>query len=189
MNKVVHFDKEIVALTSLEILLHCLKSVKNQDSYWQWIFISLHNAVQCFMVLTLTGSNSLNTYTEKDAKRLLESYKKGEPSPTVRLDYYLSLYERTKTELMLIYANSKLFSPQGTQDDNIQRLNDLRNQFVHFQYDFSSIILDDTPFQIVIDCLDYIEFLAFESNNIVWFNIENANNSRLLIDRCKAEII
>jgi hypothetical protein len=42
----IDFDKISVAQTSLEMLLYCLKSVKNKPEYWQWIYITLHSAVQ-----------------------------------------------------------------------------------------------------------------------------------------------
>ena len=49
----VSFDKYKVGITSLEMLLHSLKTVKENDTYWQWVFITLHSAVQAFMVLAL----------------------------------------------------------------------------------------------------------------------------------------
>lgn len=189
MENSIHFDKEIVALTSLEVLLYCLKSVRNQGAYWQWVYVSLHSAVQAFMVLALTGSNSLLTYQKDDLDLWMENYENNEPPPPVKLDSYLNLYKKTKSNSMLLYSDSKKFTPINTQGSSIKSLNSLRNNFVHFQFDGSTIVLGEKPYQIVIDCLDFIKFLAYESNNVHWDNnFANAETERLLKE-CRALIM
>jgi len=185
MSEAVSFDKHIVGLTSLEILLHCLKTVKEKETYWQWVYISLHSAVQAFMVLTLTGSNSLLTYRDADAELWLKNYHKGLKPPPLNLDSFMKLYEKTKSESMRFYVHSKKFVPTGSQDESVERLNNLRNDFIHYLSDFSSIWLESFGYPIVIDCLDYIEFLAFKSNNIIWDNEQYKIETERLLSECR----
>ena len=182
----VSFDKHIVGITSLEILLHCLKTVKAKEAYWQWLYISLHSAVQAFMVLALTGSNSLQTYRNKDAELWVNNYDSRLDPPPLNLDSFLNLYGKTKSERMKFYVHSREFIPSGTQDQSMERLNDLRNDFIHYQSDVSSIWLESFGYPIVNDCLDYIEFLAFQSNNFIWEKEHYKTETERLLTECRA---
>ena len=183
----VSFDKYIVGITSLEILLHCLKSVKEKATYWQWIYISLHSAVQAYMVLALTFSHSLWTYKKKDMEDWLEKYNSNEPLPDCELDYFLNLYRKTKSKKFLFYNDSVKFIPSKTQDWSIKRLNTLRNDFIHYKYG-GLTLFNNPPYVIVTDCLDYIEFLAFQSNNIDWFEEHYKNETERLLLECRSTI-
>jgi hypothetical protein len=188
MSNSASFDKHIVGITSLEILLHCLKMVREKETYWQWIYISLHSAVQAFMVLTLTGSNSLLTYRDADAELWLKNYHEGLKTPLLNLDSFMKLYEKTKSERIQFYVHSKKFVPSGTQDESIERLNNLRNDFIHYLSDFSSIWLESFGYPIVTDCLDYIDFLAFQSNNVIWDQEHYKTETERLLSECRAVI-
>lgn len=188
MNVIVRFDKEIIGLTSLEILLHCLKSVRENETYWQWIYISLHSAVQAYMVLALTGSNSLLTYKTKDMQNWLNSYYNNSALPECKLDFFEELYKKTKSSDFEFYTITKVFVPSPRQDMSICHLNKKRNDFVHFIQDSLILIIDESPFQLVEDCLDYIDFLAFKSNNIIWFEEHNKSETERLLSECRSTI-
>ena len=89
------------------------------------------------MVLALEGSHGLNVLREKDAERWLSWYRgnrSDEPEPRGKLANFLDLYRKIKDDKfpMKRYGDSQQFVPTGTQDQSIKRLNDLRNEFVHF---------------------------------------------------------
>lgn len=180
------FDKYIVAQASLEMLLYCLNTAKTKSSYWQWIYITLHSAVQSFMVLALTGSNSLLTYRDKDAKKWLISYTNKSKLPNCHLDDFLSLYSKIKSDRFLLYGNTQKFCPSESIEISITRLHKLRNDLVHYKYGGLMIIMSDTPYQLVIDCLDFIEFLAFQSNNVFWSDKEQKDDIEELLNNCKS---
>lgn len=186
MDDEITFDKYIVGITSLKILLHCLTSLKTEKTYWQWVYISLHSAVQAFMVLALTGTHSLLTYSKKDMKKWLEKYDSDDKLPDCHLDDFLKLYNKTKSDKFLFYSISKKFIPSKTQNSSIKKLNDFRNSFVPYKYGGYMIIMGDHPFRIENDCLDYIEFLAFKSNNIIWFEDEYKTETERLLSECRA---
>lgn len=187
MSDSVSFDKYIVGITSLEILLHCLNSLKEKATYWQWVYISLHSTVQAYMVLALTSSNSLWTYKKKDMKDWLQKYNANEQLPDCELDYFMNLYRKTKSKNFLFYCNSVRFVPSKTQNWSIKRVNTLRNDFIHYKHAGLMLILGN-PFVILTDCLDYIEFLAFRSNNIVWFEDSYKSETERLLSECRALI-
>lgn len=187
MSDFVEFDKHIIGKNSLEILLHCLKSVKGKATYWQWIYISLHSAVQAYMVLALTFSHSLWTYKKKDMEDWLGKYNDNEPLPDCKLDNFLNLYRKTKSKDFLFYSNSEKFVPSKTQDWSMKQLNKLRNDFIHYKYG-SFTIMSNPPYAIVTDCLAYVEFLAFQSNNIFWFEEQYKTETERLLAECRSVV-
>lgn len=134
MSDEVCFDKYVVGITSLEMLLHSLKTVKEKDAYWQWIYITLHSAVQAYMVLALSGKGPMLTYSGKPISDMVEILRNTKKLPKFKLDSYLNLYEKTKSEVFNIYpSESKLFVPTTSQDQSIKNLNTSRNDFVHYK--------------------------------------------------------
>ena len=188
MDDEITFDKYIIGLTSLKILSHCLTSLKAEKEYWQWVYISLHSAVQAYMVLALTGTHSLLTYSKTDMKEWLEKYDNHDQLPECHLDRFLNLYKKTKSTKFLFYDNSNRFIPSETQNSSIKLLNDRRNDFIHYKPAGYLIIMGDRPFSIVTDCLDYIEFLAFQSNNIIWFEEHYKTETERLLSECRSVI-
>lgn len=180
------FDKILVAQTSLEMLSHSLSSIKTKPSYWQWVYIALHSAVQGYMVLALTGSNSLLTYREKDAKKWLENYENNTALPDCRLDNFMSLYEKVKSDRFLLYENTQKYVPSGFQENSLYQVNKLRNNFVHYKYWNYTLVMGNSQFQIVNDCLDFIEFLALRSNNVFWGDETYKKNTEEILDNCRS---
>ena len=68
---------------------------------------------------------------------------------------------------MIMYVNSKKFSPKGTQGNSINFLNRLRNEYVHFTPRVWALELVGLP-GILLDCQDIAEFLAWKSGNVFW---------------------
>ena len=140
-----------------------------KDSYrWKWVILALHSALQGMMALALRGGNNLRMLKPKDARRWLDAYESGAPLPAdLKMDSFLNLYEKIKSETVLFYVTSKKFTPEGTQGKSIKDLNRLRNQFVHFTPCTLSLILNGLP-EMTIDCLKIAVFLAYDSGNIDW---------------------
>jgi hypothetical protein len=139
------------------------------DPYrWKWAIIALHNSLQGIMVLSLRGSNSFHVLRQEDVKRWLAAYGKGEPLPgNLKLINFLDLYKRVKSKRMIRYIDSQKFKPEGSQGRSVKLLNLLRNKFIHFTP--QTWLLDLTGLStMVLDCIDIAEFLAWQSNNILW---------------------
>jgi hypothetical protein len=176
-NYILIYDEEFDAISSLEILAANLCKVIDSPHHWKWVFISLHNALQGFMVLSLQGTNSLNVLTPKSAREWLEGYESGRPlkNPT-KLDYFLELYGKIKSDAMIIWSNSKPFVPNSTQDRSVRRINDFRNVLIHY-IPASSAFNMKTRTQDLLDVIPIIESLAFESNNV--FNYDEGKSERV----------
>ena len=189
LPEAVSFDKYKVGITSLEMLVHSLKTVKEKETYWQWIYITLHSAVQAYMVLALSGKGSLPTYTRNSINKWKEALRNNEEPPDFELVSFNNLYEKTKSKAFNIFpSESKLFVPKPSQNQSIIKLNKLRNDFVHYNSTALMLFLSAPPFGIVTDCLDYIEFLAFQSNNMNWHDDHYKTETKRLLSECRSVI-
>jgi hypothetical protein len=165
-NSVLEYNEERDAICSLELLAEHLPRVVTVPHHWKWVLLALHSSLQGFMVLSLQGTNALNVLTKASAEEWLEAYESKQISDRPpKLDAFMGLYSKIKSDAMDFRTDSKPFTPGTTQDESVRRLNTDRNDFVHFVP--SSAILDMRKWaEIILDVIPIIEFLAFRSNNV-----------------------
>lgn len=160
-------DETEQAFNSLKMVAEQLSNILGDSHRWIWAIISLHLSLQGFMVLALRGTDDLNVLKDADAIKWMKAYKDHAPTPTAKLDFFLNLYKKIKSEKMKIYSYSQVFLPGNSHDFSVARLNEFRNEFIHFVPAQLSLEITGLP-KIVSDCLDIIRFLALDCGNITW---------------------
>lgn len=176
------------AINSLEMAREVLRSVIQDENYWKWIVIALHNSVQGFMVCALKGTNSFNVLRDDSARKWLKEYQSESGKyPHDILDTYLNLYEKIKSDKMKMYVHSEKFISTPQQDWSVKKLNCLRNKFIHFLPGGLSLEVSGLP-QIVRDHAAIINFLVFESNNIIHLNDGFKGRIENLLDDIRDQI-
>lgn len=168
MEQWIDTDELEETTSALEMFAEVVGSLVAVRYRWRWAILALHAAVQGFMVCALRGSNGLAVLRDDIAEEWLEAREKGLPFPEEKLDSFLNLYRKTKSTRMIFYVHSRQFEPSGTQGSSIKRLNSLRNEFTHFLPRIWALEVSGLPC-ICRDCVDFIEFLALQSGNILWF--------------------
>ena len=88
----------------------------------------------------------------------------------------------------MVKRHSKKFIAAGSQGRSIKKLNELRNDFIHFIPKGWSIEVSGIP-QISIDCLAIIEFLGWDSGNIVWQKSSVQNRAEIALEKAKKTIL
>ena len=125
---VLEYDEELDTIASLELLSETLPKSLLYPHYWKWVVIALHSALQGFMVLALHGTNFLRVLTEESATDWIEAFNGDEtPKKPPRLDHFMNLYSKIKSDTMKLWSNSKIFVPQDDQDESVDKLNNHRN--------------------------------------------------------------
>lgn len=153
------------AIRDLNLVDNFLDKVLENIHYWKWVIISLHMSMQGFMVSALRGSNGLNVLRDKVAEKWLQAYHSGGKYPEEYLDTFLNLYKKLKSDRMLMYIHSKKFEATKEQDWAVKKLNSIRNQYIHFGPATYLLEKSGLP-NIIMACIDVINFIIFESNNI-----------------------
>lgn len=180
-------DEHEEAVFALESVAEWLNRVEGQINYWRWIVLAMHNAIQGFMVLALRGSDGLRPLRDKCANAWLKARRENGEPPEEKLDSFLNLYKKIKSDRMLFLEHSLKFTPTGSQNRSIKRLNSIRNQFIHFLPRSWWIEVSGLP-QIFLDCLEIIEFLAWECGNVIWYDQAMTTRTETALKDAKATL-
>ena len=156
------------AVRSLEWAETQAQLIANEPYHWKWVFIALHNAAQGFMVLALWNGNGLLTLRPKIATKWLTAYENGGPFPTEKLDEFLNLYAKVKDAGNFHTKGSGPFNGKHSHDLSLDKLNSIRNEFIHFTPKGWSLELAGLP-GICLDVLELMQWLGQESTAILWY--------------------
>jgi hypothetical protein len=201
-------DECVEAVLSLEMMSDILPKVPNNIHYWKWVLIALHNALQGYMVLALKGTSGLNILKKECAQEWIAALRRDdEVLPERKLDNFLNLYKKIQagrklydeqlkaghilpgksSDLMMMYVHSQPFKPRGTQTESVRMLNELRNDYIHFLPKGLLLGVHRLP-RVVDDCLNIIDFLAFECGNILWHDPNLKTKTKELIRQAKSHL-
>lgn len=186
-----------------------------EDKYWfKWLTISLHGALYGFGVCAVQGSNSslrvLESPNKKKIRELLPLL--GEMYLTIDdaipLDHkevladehslllmkrladsglesiWIILDKCENVDFMLQNTESKVLVRSSKQIDAINKLTKYRNDFAHFRPKSLTIITDSEEW-IVEEVIQVIKFLALDSNNVIYYDIEDKEKVEFLIEQFK----
>lgn len=160
-------DHWVDAVSSLEAAYEFANRVRANERFWKWLLIAVHSAAQGFMALALEQGNSLLVMKNEVRDKWLRTRESGAPYPEERMDFFLALYGKVKSDAVCRYVHSKKFVPGPSHDDSMDTLNEIRNNFIHFFPKSWSIQLAGLP-AVCVDCLDVAQFLGWESMTILW---------------------
>jgi len=150
-------DETEEAISALEMLSEITPFLVKDIYRWKWAIIATHNALQGFMVLALRHGNGLLALKDKIAAEWLKAYRDGGKRPVEKLDNFLNLYKKVKSDRMKCYGHSKKLIAKSDHNWAVNKLNELRNEFVHFVPKGWSLELIGLP-EICLNCLEIIEF-------------------------------
>jgi hypothetical protein len=173
-------------ISSIRMIVGSLVSVSNGLEHWKWVVIALHNSMQGAMVMALRGGNNLRIMPQKLAMRCLAANDAGHPWPDERLDTFSKLYEKVKDqETMNMFITSRALPEEEELKTSIKVLLKLRNQFIHFVPQGLSIELSGMP-KICVTVLRAIQFLCWDSGNVIWHIPEEERTARQEIENALA---
>ncbi len=153
------------AVQSFESCLEFAIKATGDLSYWKWTMISLHNALQGFMVISLRRSDGFGPIRDDIEKEWHEARSKGHQLPVEKLDSFLNLYKKIKKEGSLQYSNEERFIPKGNQGHSVKKVNEIRDEFIHFTPKGWSLECSGLP-NCCLDCLQIARFLHENCRNI-----------------------
>ena len=152
----IQFDRMSDALTSLEEFCDCVDSTHHQPRRWKFAIISIHNALQGYVCISLSNGSSFHTWKEKHLVRWLKAYKEGKQLPNPQLDIFMNLFD-------------KLFLKRGSiSRDDIVWLNEARNSFTHFNQDGYSLC-HESAYICCLAALEAIKLTPTLSSGIFFY--------------------
>jgi hypothetical protein len=160
-------DEEAEAANAMQMAARFSDDLERDARLWRWVIIALHNAAQGVMVLSLRHGNGLLALTDECFKQWMEAHENRTPYPVEKLDSYLNLYKKVKHAETGQIGGNQRFVAKGAEGGHIKRLNNLRNEFIHFTPKGWSLEVNGLP-QICRDVSRLISFLGWETHNVFW---------------------
>lgn len=176
-----HFGEAVAAI---EAVADFSASVVTDPYRWKWVVVAVHGTVQAFMVLALHRGSGLLAMPDKRRDEWLKKYRAGEPLPADRMDSFLNLYDKVKTEAAVGWVHSKPFASGESHDESMRKLNEIRNEFIHFMPKVWALELAGLP-SICLECLAVARFLHGEGGNILWHKAEQRERAEEAFDRAE----
>ena len=167
-------DEREDAVRALEWTAQVARSVGRDPHNWKWLLISLHNAVQGYIVVALEKGNGLLALRPKVARRWLAAFEGSGPYPVEKekLDDFLPLYAKVKDRKHF----QTPFPATANHDKRINQLNELRGQFVHFTPCGWSLELAGLP-DIVSASVD-VALWALDDAGMIWYKQSHVSRTR-----------
>jgi hypothetical protein len=157
-------DEYVNAEGALRKAAATLPLVQHEVLEWKWVLEALHAGIQGLFVLSLSRGNGLLTLKSSHAAAWFKAYESGGPWPKkLDLDYFLELYGKTKQHVL----RGSNFSVTEAHDKAMEKLNNLRNGFVHFGAQGWSIELAGLP-SICLRALEVANAVARTPGAVNW---------------------
>ena len=170
MEEYVNFDRHTDAQASLTEFCTCVEKVPQNSLMWKYAIISIHNALQAYLCISLAGGNSFKTWKERHLKKWLEAYRNNQQLPDTQLDYFMGLFD-------------KVFLKEGIVDrSNIEWLNDARNNLIHLNTDSYSVHIE-SALLCCKEALCEIAATPGKAIGIFYYEEEQKNQFETLINK------
>jgi hypothetical protein len=119
-NEYLRTDHWTDAVVSLEAAQEFSARITLDEHQWKWALIAVHSSVQGFMALALEHGNGLLVLRDDIAAKWHKAHESGKPYPEEKMDYFLSLYEKVKSDVVCCYHGSKRFIAEASHDYSMQ---------------------------------------------------------------------
>lgn len=174
MPEYITFDRQSDALASLHEFTNCMKQFSNENLSLKYAIISIHNALQGYICISLANGNSFQTWSAKNVEKWLSAYRANVQLPTTKLDYFMELYD-------------KLFLGEPSLSrENINWLNDTRNNLIHFNNDSFGVHLD-SALLCFKEAINAIKLCPKKSKGLFFYSDEQMQSFGLAVQ--SAEVV
>ena len=179
-----HTDEKADLVASLAMLEVALVQTAKDIAAWKWVVIATHSALQSAIACHLGAiGNSLLVAKQEDAEAWLKAHEDGTPYPEMMMDSFPNLYGKLKHQEIYGYK----FVPQNTQGKSIKKINQYRNEFVHFMPKGWALEVRGLP-DICKDCLDVINEFDEHTLHMRWHDDFQRSSFRSLLNSCLEKI-
>lgn len=188
MEWILRTDEEKQAVSSLEMAVEQLGKIPQDPYRWEWAVISLHNALQAFLVLTIGKTDFTRVMRDKTARKfLIAASDDTVPFPDTDLKSMVTLYKKFQTPIACCYVHSQQYIPTGTQPESVDKLNYWRNKFIHFVPAGAVLGLLEFP-PMTKDIIDIISFIVKKSGSFFWNENELHQKALALLNEAEEAV-
>lgn len=166
-SEYVRTDTAEDAVSSLELAADFLKRAADDDRYWKWFVVALHAGIQSLFALTLEAGNGFLVQKPGVMRAMLAAHETGEEAPLPHMDNFLKLYKKVQRVENLRSSDCLPVESSPARDRDHKSLDDLRNNFLHFNTKSWSIELE-LILESARGCTEVAKFILSGSRAIFW---------------------
>jgi hypothetical protein len=175
------------AVSSFEVASDFYAQALADDRYWKWFVVAVHAGVQGTFALALDGGNGLLVQKPGVAKATLAAYEQGSEVPESHMDNFMRLYRKLHAKENLRSASAQPLPESPQNELALERLNDLRDNFIHFNTKSWSVerALIETR---VRGSLKVAQFVLFESEAVPWYEDDLKERAHVALKRLSEQL-
>jgi hypothetical protein len=162
MSDYVRFNRLSDAKASIDEFCYCLARTSDDEKAWKYAIISIHNALQGYICISLRNGNSFQTWNERHLTKWLEAYHNDKELPNTKLDYFMELFDKAFPDETILNRR------------NIEWLNETRNTFIHFNTDSFSVSRS-SAILCCREAMEAIKLTPFKAVGIFFYDEEQKN--------------
>ncbi len=155
------------AVSSFELAAEFFAQTEFDPRYWKWFVVALHAGFQGFFALALEGGNGLLVQKPGVTKAILSAWEANTPHPSPHMDNFLKLFKKVQSKENLRGPSSVPFLSNQNYDQAFESLDQLRDDFIHFNTKSWSIEVC-LIIERAAQCLEVADFLLAKSHSILW---------------------
>jgi len=169
-------------IASFELASVFLRAAESDARYWKWFVIACHSGVQGVFALVLERGDGLLVQKPGVMQRTLQALSTGTPVPEPYMDNFARLYQKVQCRQNLRSSSVEPVVPTPERDAAISSLDELRDQFLHFNVKGWSIE-HELIRSSAKHCVGIASFLLRQSDAVLWHEPrhEERSNSALLL--------
>src|SRR5690606_13248439 len=140
--------------------------------YWKWFVVACHGGVQGVFALALERGDGLLVQKPGVMQRTLQAVSAGAPIPEPHMDNFARLYQKVQRRQNLRSSAVEPVVPTPERDAAVASLDELRNQFLHFNVKGWSIEVELIR-SAAKECIGIASFLVGQSSAVLWQEVHH----------------
>jgi hypothetical protein len=170
-NEYLETNEAMEFLDSLASLSDFLEKARSEPKYWKWSFIALHMTIQSAMVIALRRTDGFGPLSEKKEKKYFEQVDatgKHQQLPDYLMKF-LQLYQKIKKEGTIQSAHGESYIPKGNEDKQMEFLNNVRNDYIHFTPKIWMLHVGTAP-DLFLSLIEIPKYLVSQCRKFHWID-------------------
>ncbi len=155
-------DNVIDFISSMRMTIHSLDQIPNDPTFWKWVVLGIHSALQGALVCHLSGTADLGALKDGKVFRKYLAWLRDEPGAKYRqpdLCNVIGLVERLQNSEKRKESAGEVFELTLEEESAIKRLHKLRIGFTHYPPQSWSIEIDYFK-KIILPALNVIKKIS-----------------------------
>lgn len=175
------------AVSSFELASIFLLQAQSDLRYWKWFILACHAGVQGTFALALEGGNGLLVQKAGVMQKTLAAFASHVTPPLPHMDNFTRLYKKVQVGEHLRSSDVRPVSATTESDAAISNLDELRDEYMHFNVKGWSIDLAVIRTS-ALECINVAAFLINQPGAVLWHEANHEHRAKAALSSLQAQL-